>query len=337
MKLKTLAVAVALTAAGSQAFATELYSQNGGTLEMGGRAEARLRVNDGEATDDSRARINFLGKQEINGNGLYGVGYWEGEFKSQKATSKGAAAVRDENGKILVGATASESDSDFLETRYLYAGMGGKFGEITYGKNDGALGVITDFTDIMSIHGAQAAKKITVADRANNMLSYKGQFDNLGLKASYRFEGQEGQDQDGYSLSATYAFADTGFEIGAGYADEENSDEFMLAAGYTIGNFYMGANYTGGDNVMNTFSTDGEADYEAFELAAAYTMNKTVFSATYNNADEENDEVVDALAIDVTYYFKPNFRGYASYNFDLLDNDGEDDQDELALGLRYDF
>ncbi|AUI87770.1 hypothetical protein BS333_15325 [Vibrio azureus] len=329
MKLKTLAVAVALTAAGSQAFATELYSQNGGTLEMGGRAEARLSIMDGEGADKSRARINFLGKQEINSNGLYGVGYWEGEFKSKKATSEGVAAVRDTHGNVLVGATASESDSTYLETRYLYAGMGGKFGEITYGKNDGALGVITDFTDIMSYHGNNAAVKLTVADRADDMISYKGQFDNLGLKASYRFEGQEGQDQDGYSLSATYAFADTGFEIGAGYADEESLDEFMLAAGYTIGNFYMGANYTGGDFV--------EADYEAFELAAAYTMNKTVFSATYNNGDLENDEVVDALAIDVTYYFKPNFRGYASYNFDLLDEEGSDDQDELALGLRYDF
>ncbi|PNQ54398.1 porin [Vibrio sagamiensis] len=309
MKLKTLAVAVALTAAGSQAFATELYNQNGGTLEMGGRAEARLSVKDGEGADKSRVRLNFLGKQEINSNGLYGVGFWEGEF-----TAAG----------------------DEIDNRYVYAGMGGKFGEITYGKNDGALQVLTDFTDIMSYHGGSQAiiteGLLPLAYRADNMLSYKGQFDNLGLKASYRFEGQgneEGNGTDGYSLSGTYAFADTGFEVGAGYADQEDMDEYMIVAGYTIGNFYMAGNFTGGD-----FQ---DSDYEAFELAAAYTMNKTVFSASYNNADVENDEIVDALAIDVTYYFKPNFRGYASYNFDLLDNDDVEDQDELALGLRYDF
>ena len=314
MKLKTLAVAVALTAAGSQAFATELYNQNGGTLEMGGRAEARLSIKDGEGADNSRVRLNFLGKQEINSNGLYGVGYWEGEFKAS---------------------------GDEIDNRYVYAGMGGKFGEITYGKNDGALQVLNDFTDIMSYHGGNQAKRdreeFALSYRADNMLSYKGQFDNLGLKASYRFEGQgneeingtEGNGTDGYSLSATYAFADTGFEVGAGYADQEEMDEYMIVAGYTIGNFYMAANFTGGD-----FQ---DSDYEAFELAAAYTMNKTVFSASYNNEDVDNEEEVDALAIDVTYYFKPNFRGYASYNFDLLDNDSDEDQDELALGLRYDF
>ncbi|MCV5335537.1 porin, partial [Escherichia coli] len=51
----------------------------------------------------------------------------------------------------------------------------------------------------------------------------------------------------------------------------------------------------------------------------------------------EDADTVKNLAVDVTYYFKPNFRGYASYNFDLMDNEGADEKDELALGLRYDF
>ncbi|MEF1291554.1 porin, partial [Vibrio sp. M260118] len=58
----------------------------------------------------------------------------------------------------------------------------------------------------------------------------------------------------------------------------------------------------------------------------------------------------DNIAIDATYYFKPNFRTYISYNFNLVDagdnfyKDGvtrnatkADAEDELALGLRYDF
>lgn len=83
MKLKTLAVAVALMASGSQVVASELYNQDGTSLEMGGRAEARLSMMDGKAEDRTRIRLNFLGKQEINEN-LYGVGFWEGEFKTKE-------------------------------------------------------------------------------------------------------------------------------------------------------------------------------------------------------------------------------------------------------------
>ncbi|MBF4227651.1 porin, partial [Vibrio anguillarum] len=110
------------------------------------------------------------GKVAIN-DSLYGVGFYEGEFTTAddgKADQKGD-----------------------LENRYTYAGIGGNFGEVTYGKNDGALGVITDFTDIMSYHGNSAAYKIAVADRVDNMVAYKGQFADLGGKASYRFADRQ--------------------------------------------------------------------------------------------------------------------------------------------------
>ncbi|YCO01504.1 porin [Vibrio sp. VNB-15] len=315
MKLKTLAVAVALMASGSQVVASELYNQDGTSLEMGGRAEARLSMIDGKAEDRSRIRLNFLGKQEIS-DSLYGVGFWEGEFETF------------ENGAV-------DSNSD-LETRYAYAGLGGKYGEITYGKNDGALGVITDFTDIMAYHGNTAALKLPVADRTDNMVSYSGQFEQLALRASYRFadrttdaNGFDDNEQNGFSLSGIYAFADTGLELGAGFANQDDVDQYMLAASYTVGNFYVAGNYTG-------IEQDSD-DYKGYELAAAYTMGQTVFTSTYNKGDVEDTDTVENLAVDVTYYFKPNFRGYASYNFDLMDNEGSDEQDELALGLRYDF
>ncbi|WP_282174588.1 porin [Vibrio diabolicus] len=319
MKLKTLAVAVVLMASGSQVVASELYNQDGTSLEMGGRAEARLSMMDGKAKDRTRIRLNFLGKQEINEN-LYGVGFWEGEFETKEE-----------------GAVDNNSD---LETRYAYAGLGGKYGEVTYGKNDGALFVLTDFTDIMAYHGNTAALKLPVSDRTDNMLSYKGQFEQLAVRASYRFadrttdaKGFTDNEEDGFSLSGIYAFANTGIELGAGYADQNDSDEFMLAAAYSVGDFYFAGNYTGAD-----VDVAGEsADYKGYELAASYTMGQTVFTSTFNKGELEDADTVENLAVDVTYYFKPNFRGYASYNFDLMDNEGADEKDELALGLRYDF
>jgi outer membrane protein OmpU len=328
MNKTLIALAVSAAAVATGANAAEIYSQDGNSIEMGGRAEARLSLKDGKAEDKTRVRLNFLGKAQIT-DGLYGVGFYEGEF-----------TTADNGGE-------TDSNSDSLTNRYAYAGLGGAFGEITYGKNDGALGVITDFTDIMAYHGNTAAYKLAVADRTDNMVSYAGQFEQLALRASYRFadrteeaNGFGDNDEDGFSLSAIYAFADTGFEVGAGYADQNEGDEFMLAAAYTVGNFYVSGLYTGGDNLdqdANVAPASGDVDYKGYELAVAYTMGQTVFTSTYNKAEQDNDDSVDNLAVDVTYYFKPNFRGYASYNFDLMDSKGTEEKDELALGLRYDF
>ncbi|WP_261903115.1 porin [Vibrio fortis] len=349
MNKTMIALAVSAAALATGANASELYNQDGTSLEMGGRAEARLSMKDGKAQDNSRVRLNFLGQVEIQ-DGLYGVGFYEGEFTTA------------ENGE------GTDKNSDSLTNRYAYAGLGGAFGEVTYGKNDGALGVITDFTDIMAYHGNSAAMKINAADRADNMLSYKGQFQDLSVKASYRFADRVGlqadgtvagegdtvasysdNSADGYSLSGIYAIGETGIKVGAGYASQysgdDAQDEFMLAGSYTMGDLYFAGVYTDGQLAKN------DGDYTGYELAAAYTMGQTVFTTTYNNAETDGDTSADNIAVDATYYFKPNFRGYVSYNFNMISKGdtlgsvgavngkatSADAEDEIALGLRYDF
>ncbi len=340
MNKTLIALAVSAAAVATGANAAEIYNQDGTSLEMGGRAEARLSIKDGKAEDKTRVRLNFLGKTQITDN-LYGLGFYEGEFSSH------------ENGDI-----DSEADDNDLYTRLGYAGLGGEFGEVSYGKTEGALGVITDFTDIMAYHGNSAADKLSVADRTDNMLAYKGQFSDLSLKASYRFADRSEKDendvvdgdfhdndQDGYSLSAIYALGDTGLKLGGGYADQDEANEYMLGVSYAIGDLYVAGLFTDGEKA------DKDGDYTGYEFAAAYTIGKTVLSTTYNNAETNDETSADNIAIDATYYFKPNFRGYVSYNFNLID-DGDDfgtvgssvtkasktdAEDEIALGLRYDF
>ena len=341
MNKTMIALAVSAAALATGANAAELYNQDGNSVEMGGRAEARLSMKDGKAEDKTRVRLNFLGKVEIQ-DGLYGVGFYEGEFTTA------------ENG----GAT-DNNDGD-ITNRYTYAGLGGTFGEVTYGKNEGALGVITDFTDIMAYHGNSAADKLAVADRSDNMLSYKGQFQDLGLKASYRFADREettggeftDNGKDGYSLSAIYAIGETGAKLGAGYADQDKSNEYMLSASYAISDLYFAGVFTDGEKQTTGATTNDAVDYTGYEFAAAYTLGQTVFSTTYNNAETDSETSADNIAIDATYYFKPNFRGYVSYNFNLISEGDKfgttnkltngtassaDAEDELALGLRYDF
>ncbi|ABU72353.1 porin [Vibrio campbellii] len=337
MKKTLIALSVSAAAMATGVNAAELYNQDGTSLEMGGRAEARLSMKDGDVADNSRIRLNFLGTQAINDN-LYGVGFWEGEFTTA------------ENGGV-------DGNSN-LDTRYAYAGLGGAFGEMTYGKNDGALGVITDFTDIMAYHGNSAADKLAAADRSDNMFSYKGQFENLAVKASYRFADREevknsdgvvdhytDNGEDGYSLSAIYTLGDTGLDLGAGYADQADANEYMLAASYTMGDLYFAGVFTDGEKAAKN------GDYTGYELAGAYTLGQTVFTTTYNNAETDGETSANNFAVDASYYFKPNFRGYVSYNFNLISEGdtfgsvgaGSDKatkaqaEDELALGLRYDF
>lgn len=338
MNKTLIALAVSAAAMTAGVNAGEIYNQDGTSLALGGRAEARLSLKDGKAEDASRVRINVLGKTQIN-DSLYGLGFYEGEFTTS------------DNGDI-------DSDSNNLTNRYAFAGIGGDFGLVTYGKNDGALGVITDFTDIMAYHGNKAAYKLTVADRADNMLTYAGQFDDLAVKASYRFADRTTVDalgnpvddedatkysdnsEDGYSLSAIYTFADTGFAVGAGYADQDKADQWMLAASYAINDLYFAGTYVDGQDKSGV----NKKDKTGYELAAKYTMQQTVFTTSYNYLKSKEagnkEDLADSIAIDATYFFKPNFRSYISYNFNLLDSDkvGKvNAEDELALGLRYDF
>ncbi|ENM3759132.1 porin [Vibrio cholerae] len=330
MNKTLIALAVSAAAVATGVNAGEIYNQDGASLTMGGRAEARLSLKDGKADDKSRVRLNFLGKVAIN-DSLYGVGFYEGQFETND--------------------DGVNKTNNNLDNRYTYAGIGGTYGEVTYGKNDGALGVITDFTDIMAYHGNSAAYKIAVADRVDNMLAYKGQFGDLGVKASYRFADRDvnagkfvDNNKDGYSLSAVYAFGDTGFNIGAGYADQDTEDQYMLAASYAIADFYFAGSFVDGqDKPANAAKTDKTG----YELAAKYTMGQAVFSTTYNYLESKSSgtktDEADNFAIDATYYFKPNFRSYISYNFNLLDEDANKSitkaqaEDELAIGLRYDF
>ncbi|MCE4936297.1 porin [Aliivibrio fischeri] len=320
MNKKVLALAVAAITSAGAVNAAELYKDEAQSIEMGGRAEARLAAQDGDVNDNTRIRLNFKGTTQIS-DGLYGVGFYEGEFKANTS----------------------------VENRYTYAGIGGNFGEVTYGKNDGALGVITDFTDIMAYHGNSAAYKTAVADRDDNAIAYKGQFGDFGLKANYRFD--DGSETEGYSLSGIYAFGDSGFKLGAGYSDASNetigantasvatgdSNEAMVAASMTMGDVYLAGTFTTGEVA--------EFDYTGFEVAAAYTIGKTVISSTYNSADHDvntlrkgtaADLSVDNLAFDATYYFNANFRTYASYNI-ALEDENYNNENEVALGMRYDF
>ncbi|MGF1741081.1 porin [Vibrio profundum] len=335
---------------------TSLYNQDGNNISVKGRIEARLKTTDGKSNDASRARLGFGGTSVINDK-LYGLGYFETEY-----TANDSDGVQDSN-------------STTQTVRLAYAGLGGKFGQVVYGKTNGSASQVTDFTDIMWSFGGNVSQKLEASDRPSNDLAYSGSFKDLTFKANYRFADQSGttpasNDADGYSTSAVYNIGATGVKVGAGYENQNKSHKYTLATGYTIGNVYVGGLYTDGDLNYGptTGATAGEQagsdsfvaqshftgveEYKAYELAASYTMGKTSFTTTYNKAKVGDQDAMNLIGVEAAYAFTSNFRTYLGYNFNLLDEgDALGDSsvgatstvtkaeasDQAMLGLRYDF
>ncbi|MEF1217446.1 porin [Photobacterium damselae] len=349
MNKNILALAVAAAAFSGAVSAAQVYSDDTSSLAIGGRMEARAHGLNGNITDDSRVRVNVAGETQIN-NDLYGLGFFEREFKA-------------------------DDSSD--ENRYLFAGMGSKtYGQLVYGKTDGALGMLTDFTDIMEYYGNEAGAKIAAADRTSNNLLYTGNFGGLTVKANYVANGKTNDDAKnttGFSVAGMYDF-NNGLAMGLGYGQQKNqqgttpfkevisnadndlnANQTFASVSYTMGDLYLAGLYQYARNVgyLYNHQDNKNTDYQGFSLATAYTLNQLVLRSTYNYMEDtdQNVKMANALDFDASYFFTPNFRLYAGYTINLLDkadaakiNTGLDHapaaslyDDQYALGARYDF
>lgn len=135
--------------------------------------------------------------------------------------------------------------------------------------------------------------------------------------------------------------ADIGVDLGLGYGAQNDDNQIVATVAYTLNDLYLSALYSHID-----FDAAGADDYDGYELAASYTIDKTKLIATYNYGETDKD-VANYLALEVAYYFQPNFRSYVSYNINMLDKDDVDlagspigdnaTEDDMVVGLRYDF
>ncbi|TLS83603.1 porin [Photobacterium damselae subsp. damselae] len=353
MNKNILALAVAAAAFSGAVSAAQVYSDDTSSLAIGGRVEARAQGLDGDVQDTSRVRINIAGQTQINDD-LYGLGFFEREFKTNQSGTA-AGENNDYNG----------ADGESSYNRYLFAGIGSKtYGQLVFGKADGALGMLTDFTDIMEYYGNEAGAKIAAADRTSNNLLYTGSFGGLTVKANYVANGKADESDvntTGYSFATKYDF-NNGLAMGIGYGQQKNqgsnlaqdlnANQTFASASYTMGNLYFAGLYQYARNVGYLYSYDDQKnnDYQGFSLATAYTLNQLVLRSTYNYMEKTTDanvKMANALDFDASYFFTPNFRVYAGYTINLLDKadatkinsapEAYQYDDQYALGARYDF
>lgn len=317
MKKVALASAILASLAAGTVNAATVYQDDDKSLSIGGRAEARFNLSDANKGDDgtgnafkdkSRARINLKGKAKITDQ-VTAFGKYEAEI--------------------------SDSSDSTVKSRYVYAGFDTQAGAFSYGKQDSAQVMLTDYTDILATFGGDGVDLVDGnKDKRENNFLYAGEFNNFTVSANYIAENNDAvKDSDSYGIAAQYAFP-FGLSLGAGYVSGQDgvdvdANQYNLAASYEFNNFYAAGTYASGE--------DGNTDLTGYELATAFKMNKFIAQAAYNFKQSEDGGVktdkVDYFVLEGIYKFNKNLRTYAGYLFNQID--GEDD--ELQMGIRYDF
>jgi outer membrane porin protein LC len=315
MKKTLLATAILAGLVSTTAQSVTVYDKDGTTLSVGGRAEVRAEfidteyteendagveeTKDGSIDDKSRARINFEGETKISDK-LTGFGFVEYEINS---------------------------DSDF-KSRYLYAGFGTEVGKFSYGKQDTANVQISDMTDIASYHsGIQQVFDASSDKQANNFLYSSTFSDAVTIQADYVASSEE--DNDSYGVSVLYA-SDFGVDLGASYSDSNtDQNQVTLGAAYTLNDLYVAVTYAMGD-------LDEEDDFNSLEAAVEYKFTKEFRMIGIIGQQEQADQdTEDFYALEAQYRFNSALRTYVSYAYNNLD--GDDVEDSLLAGIRYNF
>ncbi|WP_394246141.1 porin [Vibrio profundi] len=308
MKKAAITTAVLAALASTPSLAATVYDNDGTSLKVGGRAEARFNISDNNESDTessfkdkSRARVNLKGKTQV-AEGLYGFGKYEAEF----------------------------NDKNDITNRYFFAGIGTGMGEFSYGKQDSAQVMLTDVTDTMATFGADAADIVDGnKDKRENNFLYSGQFDALTVKVNYI--AADKVDANSFGVAAMYSL-DMGLDLGAGYVSQDNGDfdddQINLVAQFSKDAFTVGGLYT--------MASASDEDITGYELSAKFKANKQLtLVGVYNfqENDDTNTEIANNFAIEAVYKFNGHIRTYAGYKFEQLD----DKDDQLQAGIRYDF
>ena len=99
----------------------------------------------------------------------------------------------------------------------MYAGVDFDGQAISFGRQDMASVIVSDFTDITEFSGVQQVID-SASDKEDGVFAYRGGFDALQLEATYKTNSAK--DSDGYGISGVYSLP-IGLDLGLTYAAED--------------------------------------------------------------------------------------------------------------------
>lgn len=337
MKMKTLAVAVAALACGSQAFAAEVYNSEGTSLSIGGHVSVGVGeyFEEDVRIHDVSPRINVGGKQDI-GNGV-------------TVDAKGEWSI-----KLLDGGESS------FNTRLGYIGATHEqFGRVVAGTQWSPYYDVAGVADLPIAF----ANDFLYADqynlgsaRAERMLSYRKGFEfgegfgfNLGL-------GWQGEHDD-YDARGQIALSTELAGFGLGYVYNGGDIQGTVIGTKTAESHVFSANYGKYGSGLYAAIVYGMNDYfysrkfsentprvifeETTQLEGllAYGVNDWTFSVNYESVEDDkaSKTIYSEAALQAEYTVTPAFVTFAAYQFDLGNDFDVEENDYWTLGARYYF
>lgn len=350
---KLTVVALALTGA-FQAQAAEVFKNDTTALDLYGRIYAGHFFGDKKELDaDGKIKSEYSDKQGANQFARIGA-------KAESQIQSGLKAVAQYELQFYVNDSEKtvSDNSDNLRTRLAFAGLGGDWGTVTFGRQKGAPGFLADWTDVSLSDGygneALGAKTDTFAtNRAGSVLKYSGLFNGLQFDASYKFDGGDTEDvgnknsDPAYGAAIAYAFPfnlsiGTAYNVGLRQQDgEADAKLWLISAKYDDKAVYAALSYADGSD----FIKDGQ-DHTGWEAALGYNFaNGFGLMALWNKQKIEQSGGADFDAIDyytlgAQYKFNKNLRVIGEYrinNLDSSDSGKLNVKDDFQLAARYDF
>ncbi|CAH1567057.1 hypothetical protein BCT11_21880 [Vibrio sp. 10N.222.52.B12] len=333
MKMKTLAVAVAALAGGSQVFAAEVYNSDGTSLSIGGHVSVGV----GEYFEEEvkvhqvSPRINIGGKKDI-GNGVtidakgeWSLNYLNGGDNSFSTRLGYIGATHDQFGRLVVGTQWSPY--------YDVAGVA-----------DMPIAFANDF--LYENHYNLGS------GRAEKMVSYRKGLefgDGFGLNIGLGWQGEQSiYDQRGQIALSTelagfglgYVYSGGDIELGS---KSESATSHMFSAKY--GQYGAGI-YAALVYGMNEYFYDNLEETSQYEAVLAYGLDSGLnLIAHYESVeDDKNDKTqYSNMSVQAEYTVTPAFVTFAAYRFGLGDDvdpapgDLDLDEDFWTIGARYYF
>ncbi|GAA4499401.1 porin [Pseudaeromonas paramecii] len=351
MKHSVLALMIPSVLGASAAQAVSLYDQDGTQLNLNGRVVGLYYGSGDEDSrgDESYLRVGLDGRTQIN-NALYGFGAFEYNLPT------------------------SGSDND--EVRQAFAGLGGDFGAVSYGRQFGLFSKLNDYTDVLPEFGGDglgSGADLLGTGRNSGLLQYNVNYN--GLFAGLQYTGQaDAQHQDadswsknngeGYAALLGYDFPE-GVSLAAAYnrvnktSDQRANASFggtqdaeLTGVGmkYDANRIYAAATYSYGRHHIYNAEANGFFDksqgYEAvvqYQLTDAFKPSLAYVRTDVKDASQGIDSTLtEYVSVGGYYNFKPNVMAYVDYRWNQLSASearqfGNTDEDIVAVGLRYDF
>ncbi|AVQ86687.1 porin [Plesiomonas shigelloides] len=349
MKRNVLAIVIPALLVSAASQAAEIYNKDNNKIDLYGRVVGLnyMSSDKAERGDQSYARFGIRGETQIN-DSLKGIGLFEYNLPA----------------------------SGDNEVRYAYAGLQHDiYGGISYGRQDGLMTIVNDYTDILPEFGGDGLGKESDSfgtGRTDGVLKYLIQSNGFIGGLQYTTETEETDYSgtgNGYAAALGYEFADTGFgsfggavtytnakktdvQSGADFGGDKDAQITALGLKYKYGNIYAAMTYSEGRDNFKGNNLTGNTGYfnkmRGYEAVVQY-QGKIEPSIAYIRTDVKdngmniNDTYNEYVDIGATYYMNDNFRVYADYKINLLDENQFTKANELttddvfAVGLRYDF